>query len=111
MSKLTCREVRDDDEPRPSPGDENYESLWGGIDPPPSWREYIEDFDPDFRPYLKAAREWLLAREGPTPTAAEWANDHYLRFPDGQVLSFTWRGWGDFAQSVADKREGYMAYY
>ncbi len=108
--ELTCQEINEAESPRPD-DDERHWTIGGGIDPPPDWAEYLADFEDEGRPYMEAAREWLLGREGGIPTADAWCNDHYLLFSDGRTIAFTWRGWGDFAQAVADRREGYMAYY
>ncbi len=109
--ELTCEEVYEPSEPQPEIDDERHVRLWGGLDPPPNWVEYLADFEADYRPTIEAARRWLEAREGAIPMAGDWCNDNYLRFSDGTTLTFTWRAWGDFAQAVVDKREGYMAYY
>ena len=86
---LTVQAVnRDDADCQPA----NTESLWGGIDPPPSWVEYLDDFKDDFKPYIVAARLWLIETFGDEPpTADQWCNEHMLCFSDGFCLSFTWR--------------------
>ena len=38
-------------------------------------------------------------------------NGWVFKFSDNKVWGFSWKGWGDFMQSIVDKREGYMKYY
>lgn len=105
---LLCWEVRED-------GTEDYDSgdwiiLSGGDPDSPIWTEFIAGFERSITGHLEVARLWLESRDGGIPRAEDWCNDHYLDFSDGKKLSFTWRGWGDFAQAVVGKREGYLAY-
>lgn len=87
-------------------------SLWGGLQPPPTWSDYLDEFDEELRPYLVVAGAWLLESHGDDPPlASQWCNDNALQFSDGFTLSFTWRGWGDFVQSVRNQQEGYMKFY
>jgi hypothetical protein len=84
----------------------------GGINPPPSWDEYLEQFIESARPKILAIRE-LLVEEGLVGRYAnEMANDTIFYFPeDSFYIQFSWRAWGDLMQSVVNKREGYMRYY
>ncbi len=81
------------------------------VNPPdPSWSEYLEAFDSSRRPYLVAARKWLLQREGPIPCADEWCNQYYLAFSDGRFMTFTWRAFGAFVAACLDQRDSYIVW-
>ena len=70
--ELACEEVHAPSDPQPEIDDERHVRLWGGLDPPPNWAEYLDDFDPAYRPYIEAARRWLEAREDGIPMAGDW---------------------------------------
>jgi hypothetical protein len=93
MDDLIREEIEiEDGEPGPweAPDNEDHVSLLGGgIDPPPSWDEFLDEFQDEFHPHLEAARRWLVACGAPYPSASRWRNDHYLRFSDGITLTFT----------------------
>ena len=91
--------------------DDGIHVLAGGIDPPPSWQEYLDDFKDEYQPHFLAIRECVLKEGIQGTTAGGMANDHYFKCSDDSMWAFTWRAWGDLMQSIADKREGYVAYY
>ncbi|MFQ5534600.1 MAG: hypothetical protein ACE5EM_07255 [Sphingomonadales bacterium] len=106
--QLNCREVMEDGTEDLQSGD--WIVLSGGDPTNPTWAEYIAGSERSIAAYLEVARGWLENRAAGIPMAEEWCDDHYLVFSDGKKLAFTWRGWGDFAQAVVGKREGYKAY-
>lgn len=86
--------------------------VMGGIDPPPSWDEYLADYKDEFKPHILAIRDaieqgGLLGICGDDQDARAIA----FRTSDGYHWSFSWRAWGDLMQAIKDEREGYMAYY
>lgn len=107
-TKRTARLVRG---VQPEGDPARHRTLFGGDPSNPTWDEYIEGFGTEAVPYLQAVRE-CCEREGIVGTTGEqMANDHYFEFDDGSTLAFSWRAWGDLMSAIADKREGYMAYY
>lgn len=89
----------------------NVITVWGGINPPPDWNEYLAGFKLEARPKILAIRK-LLIKENLTRTFAnQMANETVFFFPeDGIYIWFTWRAWGDLIQSIENKREGYRQY-
>jgi poly-D-alanine transfer protein DltD len=87
------------------------EVLIGGDPINPTWEEYLNGFNENFRPFLIAIRK-TIEDEGLVGTlASNFCNDHVFELSDGRTVSFSWRGWGDLMQSIVGKREGYMRYY
>ncbi|KKM79563.1 hypothetical protein LCGC14_1348550 [marine sediment metagenome] len=85
--------------------------LMGGMDTNPTWDEYLDIFEDDFQPVLKAIRE-AVEREGHIgKTGDQFCNYHHFLISDGQRVAFSWRAWGDFMQAIVGRREGYMTYY
>ena len=83
----------------------------GGDSSNPTWDEYVnqwvEEWQPHCRLIRKAIKEGCFIGE----TGESFADDHYFKFSDGSSIAFTWRAWGDLMQAIANRREGYMAYY
>lgn len=86
------------------------EVMFGGMRNPPSWETYIKScIRPGRRRHSRLMKKWLLKK--PRILCGDEVNNISFRFSDGVIIAFTCRGWGDFAQAVVDKREGYMKYY
>ena len=85
--------------------------VMGGMDPPPSWDEYLAQFSDKLQPHMVALREHIESSGLLGRTADTICNEHFFRFSDGAEVAFTWRAWGDLMQAVVDKREGYLEYY
>ncbi len=88
-------------------------TLLGGDSTNPSWDEYLDGFQDEFKPHMKALRAYVEENGlvGMTAEAMQDRGEGEYRFSDGQEIAFTWRAWGDFMQAVVNKREGYMCYY
>lgn len=86
--------------------------IAGGIDPPPSWEEYLAQFDMDVQEKILAIRECLREHDRVGTCAYQMANKTIFVFrEDHTAISFTWRAWGDLMQAIVNQREGYMQYY
>lgn len=91
--------------------DDKYLIMFGGNPDNPTEEEYFRDIDPDgkIRPHFELIKKWALSQDV-IPGGVD-VNDSYFMFSDGRAIAFSHRGWGDFAQAIAGKREGYMKYY
>lgn len=108
MSEVTAEIIEGD-------GPDDLYVQWGGIDPAPSWDEYLESWVEEFRPVILAMRKAVEESPWMRATADAFCNGHYFALSEPVMgvtnFAFTWRAWGDFMQAIVDKREGYLAYY
>ncbi len=91
--------------------DKNYFIISGGIEPPPSFKEYVNDYQKNFKVYILAIKKVVEKANLLDTPANKITNDIWFELSDGHAVVFTWRGWGDLIQSIRNKREGYMAFY
>jgi hypothetical protein len=87
----------------------NTRIIAGGDPGNPLWDEYYQDTIDEYKPHMSLIKEWVLEQDK-IPTGED-LNGEYFVFSDGLAIGFTWRGWGDLAQAIANKKEGYMKYY
>lgn len=90
---------------------ENYFIEMGGIDPAPSWQEYLARYKRKYKPYILAIKKVVEEAHLLSTPANEIANSIWFELSDGIAFAFSWRAWGDLIQSIRNKREGYMAFY
>jgi len=83
--------------------------IYGGDTNNPSWEEYYQDVEDEYKPHMLLIKEWVLEQDK-IPTGED-LNEKYFVFSDGVIFGFSWRGWGDLAQAIVNKKEGYMRYY
>ena len=83
----------------------------GGLPMNPTWDEYIDMFRDEHKKYYILLKDAVTEWDWIGKTGGEICNEYSFLFSDGVLLSFTWRAWGDFMQSVIGKKEGYMEYY
>ena len=88
-------------------------TISGGDDSNPTWEEYLEGWEEDFRPHLTAIKECIETHNLIGCTGEAFCNKYHFQFDDEEKtqIAFTWRAWGDLMQAIVGKREGYMAYY
>jgi hypothetical protein len=89
---------------------EDYSPMLGGDDSNPSWEEYLNDYKEEFKPHILLLKKSIEENDLVGYTGQD-ADDLYFKFSDGNVMGFSWRGWGDLMQAIVNKNEGYMAYY
>ena len=89
---------------------EDYSPMLGGDDSNPSWEEYLNDYKEEFKPHILLLKK-SIEENGLVGYTGQDADDLYFKFSDGNVMGFSWRGWGDLMQAIVNKNEGYMAYY
>lgn len=90
---------------------EYYESIMGGINNPPSWKEYISDYPKELRPKFLLIKDAIKKLGWIGKTGEEISNNYCFIFSDGVSIGFSWRAWGDLMSALINKREGYMKYY
>lgn len=118
MKELTVKMVehREDSD---LPEDDSHITLLGGDTSNPSWEQYLEQYKDEFRPYLLSMKQWFTEKFYDSltndfvnvPTGSDLCNYYHWEFSDGKKMFLSWRAWGDFAQAVVNKNEGYMTYY
>jgi hypothetical protein len=89
---------------------EDYSPMFGGDDSNPSWEEYLDDYKEEFKPHILLLKK-SIEENGLVGYTGQDADDLYFKFSDGNVMGFSWRGWGDLMQAIVNKNEGYIAYY
>lgn len=87
----------------------NVRTVFGGDTSNPLWEEYYQEAEDEYKPHILLIKEWVLQQDK-IPTGED-LNRKYFVFSDGEVFSFSWRAWGDLAQAIVNKKEGYMRYY
>lgn len=91
---------------------ENYHSIMGGDDSNPTWDEYLNDFQDEFKPHMNLVKECIIKNKIVGITGEQKQNAGYsFLFSDGNHIGFSWRAWGDLMQAIVNKKEGYMKYY
>lgn len=83
--------------------------MFGGYDDNPTEVEYFDRLLDSLRPHFEIIKRWALSQDR-MPCGDE-VNDYKFSFSDGENICFSMRAWGDFAQSIVGKKEGYMKYY
>ena len=91
--------------------DRNYYIERGGIDPAPSFKEYLDRYKEEYQPQILAIKKAVEEADLLNTAASEIANKIWFELSDDTAQAFTWRAWGDLIQSIRNKREGYMAFY
>jgi hypothetical protein len=89
---------------------------WGGFfELGMRWKDYVENFDESFHPYLESARRSAVANR-----IRVTGMEHQYRgitpvFSDGRYFAMTFRAWGDFMAAVwseeEDRNMSYMDFY
>lgn len=90
---------------------ENYWPISGGDDKNPTWDEYKSDYKEYFHPHLELLKKAIIELGWIGKTGEDISNYYLFKFSTGEMISFSWRAWGDLMQAIVDKKEGYMAYY
>jgi hypothetical protein len=112
MAELTVVSWSEDDVPEGA----SRTGWWGGFfENGMRWKDYVENFDAEVRPYLEAARASAV-ENGIKVTGA----DHQHRgitpvLSDGRYFAMTYRAWGDFMAAGWSEEESrdfsYMDFY
>lgn len=87
-----------------------------GIKEGERWKDYINSFVDDSRPYLEALRKSVLDKKRKyTGEEHQNAKDGVPLFSDGTVCTMSWRAWGDLMAAIWSEEEGkdycYMDFY
>ena len=90
---------------------ENDKTIMGGDPSSPSWKEYLNGWKKEDRPYVVGIRKAIKEAGILGKVAGEMANDTWFEAEDGVRFGFSWRAWGDLMQAIVNKNEGYMSYY
>ena len=90
--------------------EEDGQVFLGGDTSNPTWEEYLDKFNEEFRPRALLLRK-SIEENSLVGCTAEETTDLWFKFSDGEIWGFSWRGWGDLMQAIVNKKEGYMAYY
>jgi len=89
----------------------NYFIQLGGINPAPSFNEYLNRIEDKYQSHILAIKKAVEEADLLNTAANEICNHIWFELSDGNAIAFSWRAWGDLIQSIRDKREGYMAFY
>lgn len=71
--------------------------------------QYFSMLPPKQRPYFYLVKDWALSKKR-IPFSDE-IEEYCFLFSDGKYIAMGGRTWGEFAQAIAGKGEGYMEYY
>lgn len=93
---------------------EGYIPIMGGNDSNPTWEEFLDQFDDDYKPHMELIKSAIQNVDNDLYgiTGEQKQNMGVtFKFSDGQHWGFSWRAWGDLMQAIVNKKEGYMKYY
>ncbi len=90
---------------------EYFEAISGGISTNPTWEEYLDSINEEYRPHINLIKKSFEDLGWVGEKARYKSNKTCFVFSDGISFGFSWRAWGDLMSAIVGQREGYMYYY